>query len=135
MSTRISGQVTFLYYEDLAAPRKFYGQTLGLVPYMENDWVTLFYATPGATIGLVKASNSGTSASTKRSVVMVSLVTDDVAAWYRKLRCDASLRIVKHLYDHPGVPIRAFEIEDPAGYPVEFFQWLDPKQLPTGTAE
>jgi hypothetical protein len=129
MSTRICGQVTFMYYEHLAAPRKFYEQTLGLVPYMENEWVTLFQTASGATIGVVKSPNGGTSAATKRSVVMVSLVTDDVAAWYRKLRCDSSVRIVKHLYDHPGVPIRAFEMEDPAGFPVEFFQWLDPPRV------
>ena len=131
---RISGQVTFLYYGDLAAPRKFYGQTLGLVPYLENDWVTLYRTASGATVGLVKAPNSRTSAATKRSVVMVSLVTDDVEAWYRKLRRDGGVRIVKPLYDHPAVPIRAFEIEDPAGYPIEFFQWLDPaeaKSAPT----
>jgi hypothetical protein len=120
-----------MYYEDVAAPRKFYGQTLGLVPYLENEWVTLFHAASGATIGVVKVPNCCQSAATKRSVVMVSLVTDDVAAWYRKLRRDASVRIVKDLYDHPGVPIRAFEMEDPAGYTVEFFQWLDPTQLST----
>ena len=107
-------------------PRKFYGQTLGLVPYLESDWVILFHSASGATIGLVREPKSRASATAKRSVVMVSFVTDDVAAWYRKLRNDASVRIVKPLYDHPGVPIRAFEIEDPAGYPIEFFQWLDP---------
>jgi glyoxalase/bleomycin resistance protein/dioxygenase superfamily protein len=128
VGARISGQVTFLYYGDLAVPRKFYGQTLGLVPYLESDWVILFHVTSGATIGLVKAPKNRPSAAAKRSVVMVSLVTDDVAAWYRKLRNDASVRIVKPLYDHPSVPIRAFEIEDPAGYPIEFFQWLDPRR-------
>jgi predicted enzyme related to lactoylglutathione lyase len=132
MSTGLSGQVTFMYYEDLAAPRRFYGTTLGLVPYLENDWVILFHTASGATIGLVKAPNHRTSAVTKRSVVMVSLVTDDVEAWYRELTGDGSMRIVKPLYDHPGVPIRAFEIEDPAGYPVEFFQWLEPPQVSTG---
>jgi hypothetical protein len=132
--TRISGQVTFLYFGDLAAPRKFYGQTLGLVPYLENGWVTLYRTTSGATIGLVKAPNGRTSAAMKRSVVMVSLVTDDVEAWYRKLARDRGVRIVKPLYDHPGVPIRAFEIEDPAGYPIEFFQWIDPAQAKSAPA-
>ena len=134
MTVRISGQVTFMYYEDLAAPREFYGQTLGLVPYLENDWVTLFHAASGATLGLVKAQDSRPNAATKRSVIMVSLVTDDVAAWYRKLRSNASVRTVKDLYDHPGVPIRAFEIEDPEGYTIEFFQWLDPTSVSSDTA-
>lgn len=123
---RITGQVTFLYYKDLAAPRKFYGEVLGLTPYFETEWVTLFHTATGATIGLVKAPNSRATPAVKRSVVMVSLVTDDVAGWYRKLKLNGSVRIVKALYDHPAVPIRAFEVEDPAGYPVEFFQWLDP---------
>jgi extradiol dioxygenase family protein len=124
--TRISGQATFLYYKDLVAPRKFYTEVLGLVPYFETEWVTLYHPVAGATIGLVKEPGSDTSAKIKRSVVMVSLVTDDVAGWYRKLRHRRGVHIVKALYDHPAVPIRAFEIEDPAGYPVEFFQWLDP---------
>ncbi len=123
---RITGQVTFLYYDDLAAPRKFYGEVLGLVPYLDNDWVTLFHTASGATIGLVKSPNNHAGPATKRAVVMVSLVTDDVEGWYRKLRRNGTVRIVKAPDDHPGVPIRAFEVEDPAGYPVEFFQWLDP---------
>lgn len=124
---RISGQATFLYYKDLAAPRKFYSQVLGLVPYFESEWVTLYRPVAGATLGIVKEPSGGdTSAKIKRSVVMISLVTNDVAAWYGKLRHSRGVHIVKALYDHPAAPIRAFEIEDPAGYTVEFFQWLDP---------
>jgi hypothetical protein len=123
---RLTGQVTFLYYQDLTAPRKFYGKVLGLVPYLDTEWVVLFHTVSGSTIGIVKAPNGHVSSSTKRDVVMVSLVTDDVAAWYQKLSHDTNVHIVKALYDHPGVPIRAFEVEDPAGYPIEFFQWLDP---------
>ena len=69
----------------------------------------------------MKTPNGRTTAVMKRSVVMVSLVTDDVEAWYRKLGTIAACASSKPLYDHPGVPIRAFEIEDPAGYPIEFF--------------
>ena len=61
---------------------------------------------------------------------MVSFVTDDAAGWYEKLRHDPNVQIVKVLYDHPRVPIRAFELEDPAGYPVEFFQWLTAQGTP-----
>jgi Glyoxalase/Bleomycin resistance protein/Dioxygenase superfamily len=122
----LTGQVTFLYYKDLAAPRKFYAEELGLVPYLDTEWVVLFHTASGATLGIVKVPNGHLSASMKRAAVMVSLVTDDVAAWYRKLSQDPNVHIVKALYDHPAVPIRAFEVEDPAGYPIEFFQWLDP---------
>jgi len=122
--TSVSDQVTFLYYDDLAAPRKFYGEVLGLTPYFEREGVSLFHTTPGATIGLVKVRRTGVVPVVKRSVVMVSIVTNDVARWYQKLKRNPHIQIAKELYDHPRVPIRAFEVEDPAGYPVEFFQWL-----------
>ena len=122
----ITDQVTFLYYEDLAAPRQFYQQVLGLTPYYDKEWVSLYHTAPGASIGLVKMAQTNSSPAQRRAAVMVSIVTDDVAGWYGKLQHNPQARIVKALYDHPAVPIRAFEMEDPAGYPVEIFQWLTP---------
>jgi hypothetical protein len=127
-ANHITDQVTFLYYDDLAAPRKFYSQTLGLTPYFEKESVSLFRTAPGAAIGLVKVEHADTAPAVKRATVMVSIVTDDVAGWYARLRQDPSVHIVKPIYDHPQVPIRAFEMEDPGGYPVEFFQWLESPQ-------
>jgi len=72
---------TFLYYDDLTAPRRFYSETLGLAPYFEREGVSLFHPTPGATIGLVKVPRAGGTPTVKRSVVMVSIVTDDVGGW------------------------------------------------------
>ena len=126
--TSVTDQVTFLYYDDLTAPRKFYGETLGLTPYFEREGVSLYHPTPGATIGVVKVPGTGAAPPTKRSVVMVSIVTDDVAGWYKKLKQDPHIHIDKDLYDHPRVPIRAFEVEDPGGYPIEFFQWLSERR-------
>jgi catechol 2,3-dioxygenase-like lactoylglutathione lyase family enzyme len=131
-ANRITDQVTFLYYEDLAAARRFYCDTLGFTPYYENEWVSLLHTTTAATIGLVKLEHTNPAISSKRAVVMVSLVTDDAAGWYERLRQDPNVHIVKGLYDHPRVPIRAFELEDPAGYPVEFFQWLTAPGTPKG---
>ncbi len=122
----ITDQVTFLYYEDLAPPRQFYQQVLGLTPYYDKEWVSLYHTAPGASIGLVKMEHTNSSPPQRRAAVMVSIVTNDVAAWYGKLQHNPQARIVKPLYDHPAVPIRAFEMEDPAGYPVEIFQWLTP---------
>jgi hypothetical protein len=128
--SHITDQVTFLYYADLAPARRFYCDTLGLTPYFETEWVSLLHTTPAATIGLVKLDHTDATSSSKRALVMVSFVTDDAAGWYEKLRHDPSVHIVKDLYDHPRVPIRAFELEDPAGYPVEFFQWLTAQGTP-----
>jgi hypothetical protein len=119
----VQDQVTFLYYTDLEAPRRFYGALLGLSPYYETPWVTLYRSAPGATIGIVKRAHDRISADTKRDAVMVSIVTDDVESWYQRLRRGGQIKFEKAIYDHPDVPIRAFLIRDPAGYSVEFFEW------------
>lgn len=119
----VHDQVTFLYYTDLAAPRRFYGTVLGLTHYYETPWVTLYRTAPGATLGIVKAPDDQVSADAKRDAAMVSLVTSDVESWYRRLQGNAEVKIQKPIYEHPAVPIRAFLIRDPAGYSVEFFEW------------
>jgi hypothetical protein len=116
-------QVTFLYYTDLEAARRFYGTLLGLSPYYETPWVTLYRSAPGATIGIVRRADDRMPADTKRDAVMVSIVVDDVGSWYDRLSRDGQIKFEKEIYDHPAVPIRAFLIRDPAGYSVEFFEW------------
>jgi extradiol dioxygenase family protein len=119
----VHDQVTFLYYADLREPRRFYGEVLGLPHYYETLWVTLYRSSPGATIGIVQRTRDSMPADTKRDAVMVSIVTNDVNAWYQRLKRGGRVRFDKDIYDHPDVPIRAFLIRDPAGYSVEFFQW------------
>jgi extradiol dioxygenase family protein len=121
----VRDQVTFLYYADLAAPRRFYGALLGLSPYYETPWVTLYRSAPHATIGVVKRPDDQVSAEAKRDAVMVSIVTDDVESWYQQLKRGGQVKFEKEIYDHPQVPIRAFLIRDPAGYSVEVFEWRD----------
>lgn len=116
-------QVTFLYYPDLAAPREFYGKLLGLQSYYDQEWVSLYRVAAGASIGVVKASEAGVAPESKRDAVMVSIVTKDVDAWFKRLQGVTGVVMLKPLYDHPAVPIRAFLLQDPGGYSVEFFQW------------
>jgi predicted enzyme related to lactoylglutathione lyase len=120
---QVAGQVTFFYYTDLTEPRRFYGELLGVKPYYEKEWVSLFHTAAGATLGLVKTGTDNSSTN-KRAAVMLSIVTDDISAWYAKIRGNSRFHILKGPYDHPQVPIRAIEMEDPGGYPVEVFQWL-----------
>ena len=116
-------QVTFLYYANLAAPQEFYGKVLGLKSYYDQEWVSLYQVTVGATLGVVKASGAQIAADIKRDAVMVSIVTPNVDAWFARLRKSAAVVVLKDIYDHPVVPIRAFLLQDPGGYSIEFFEW------------
>ena len=58
-----------------------------------------------------------------KNAVMLRLVTPNVDAWYEQIRSKDGVVILKDLGDGGG--IRSFLLEDPGGYTVEFFQWLD----------
>jgi hypothetical protein len=54
---------------------------------------------------------------------MLSIVTSDVESWYELLTAKG-IKILSELSDSGSVPVKAFLVEDPEGYTVEFFQWI-----------
>ena len=50
---------------------------------------------------------------------------EDVDKWNEKVSAYPEIKYLKEIYNHDSVPIRAFLIEDPGGYTVEVFQWLN----------
>ncbi len=120
----IDSSITMFYYDDLAAPEAFYGGLLGLEKTFEEDWVKIYKVTETASVGLVRPGGEGAYHTTQaKNAVMLSIVTSDVEAWYRRLKA-AEVKFIKDI-ENPDVPIRAFLVEDPGGYTVEFFQWQD----------
>jgi hypothetical protein len=49
----ISGQVTFLYCNDLAKGSEFYSKLLGKKPSLDMDWVKIYPVTETFSVGLV----------------------------------------------------------------------------------
>jgi len=123
-SPGITEQYTMLYYNDMEAPRKFYGGLLGLTSTMEDEWLSLYRLTPASYIGVIKAGEDSWHKVQEKNAVMISIVSDDVDGWYQRIRQDSSVTILKEIYDNESVPIRAFLVQDPGGYTVEFFQWV-----------
>jgi catechol-2,3-dioxygenase len=113
-----------LYYTELEQAAQFYGQTLGLTATMNDDWVKLYEVIPGSLLGLVKAGGTAYHKTQDTNAVMVSIVTEDVDIWYAIVSDNPNIEILKPLYNHATVPIRAFLVADPGGYTVEIFQWL-----------
>ncbi len=113
-----------LYYTDLEPAARFYEQTLGLAAAMKDEWVQLYEVIPGSLIGLVKEGGTAHHTVQETNAVMVSIVTEDVDAWYGIVSENPDIRILKPIYNHASVPIRAFLLADPGGYTVEIFQWL-----------
>lgn len=120
----LSSQVTMFYYDDLDDAARFYGEQLGLERSFDAGWVIFFRTGPASSVGIVQRGTGAWHDPQPRNAVMLSLVTDDVDAWYRRVSGMDDLQLLKQLGDGGG--IRSFLVEDPGGYTVEFFQWLEP---------
>ncbi len=115
-----------LYYRELTAAATFYGETLGLEPVFRSDSALLYRLTPNSVIGLIREGEGAYHQVQEDNAVMVSIVVPDVDAWYERLASRDDVSILKPIANSSNNPIRAFLVEDPGGYTVEFFTWLSP---------
>ena len=120
----LDSQVTMFYYEDLGAAAAFYGDVLGLETELDWEWVKFFKTGPSSSVGIVREGEGAYHGVQETNAVMLSLVTTEIDAWYARLEGRDDLVFLKHIGDGGG--IRSFLLEDPGGYTVEFFQWLEP---------
>ena len=114
-----------LYYKDITEVVPFYEQTLGLPKTFNQDWVKIYRLTATSSVALVQEGEGSFHRAQADNAVMLSIVTEDVDAWYERLKQDQGIVFLKDIYNNEHAPIRAFLVEDPGGYSIEFFQWLN----------
>jgi catechol 2,3-dioxygenase-like lactoylglutathione lyase family enzyme len=117
--------VAFFYYSDLAPAAQFYEDLLGLEPVEDQGWARLYCVSDRAFLGIVDAAK-GYHPVRKESSVMLTLVTDDVEGWYRKLS-RAGVAIETSIQIHEDIGVKGFFLRDPGGYVVEIQSFLDPQ--------
>ena len=113
-------QVTFLPVADLSRSVQFYGTTLGLEEVLDQGDCRIYRVAGEAFIGVCARQ-----AAAPRDGVMVTLVSDDVDGWHRRLieagtRCDAP-----PTHNEKYQLYHAF-YRDPDGHILEVQQFLDP---------
>jgi hypothetical protein len=123
----IVSQTVMLYYDDLNAPETFYGEQLGLEKTRDFGWAKFFRVSAGAEVGIVKSGPGAYFTPQPRNAVMLSIVTSDVDAWYARLKSQHDIVFLVDIHTSDTAPIRNFMVQDPGGYAVEFFQWLEPR--------
>ncbi len=121
----IKENILMLYYKDISLVVPFYEETLGLAKTFNEDWVKIYRITPTSFVALVQEGEGSFHRAQAENAVMLSIVTEEVDAWYERLKRDQSIVFLKEIYDNQHAPIRAFLVEDPGGYSIEFFQWLN----------
>ena len=114
----IEAGITFLKVRDLASSSDFYGRTLGLSLVLDQGGCHIFKLTPTSFVGVCERDSAPSSN------LIVTIVTQDVDAWYERLSsagvaCDAPPR------DNADYRIYHFFFEDPDGHVIEVQRFWD----------
>jgi predicted enzyme related to lactoylglutathione lyase len=118
----ISSQISWVYTRDLEGTSEFYAAILGLECLRDEGSARIFRTAPGACIGVCEAYADRV---VEPRGCMISIVTDEVDAWYRRLR-ERGLEIDQPPHRLEAFGIYTFFVEDPNGYVIEFQQFLRP---------
>jgi catechol 2,3-dioxygenase-like lactoylglutathione lyase family enzyme len=118
-------QLTFFPVRDLAATRDFYGRDLGL--RLERDQGScLIFAVGGAYVGFcASAAPEGSTPAESCAGLIVTFVTDEVDAWYGRLR-RLGIETEGAPRTHPDFGIYHFFARDPDGYRIEVQRFDEP---------
>ena len=115
----INRQISWVYTQELDSTAKFYAEVLGLSCIRESPGARIFETAANAAIGVCSVF-AGRVVEPKGG--MISIVTDDVDAWYRRL-IDNGADIEQPPRRLPRFAIYSFFVTDPNGYVIEFQQF------------
>jgi len=125
-STRcILSQITFLYYHELEPVDRFYRDVIGLELLEDQGWGKIYSIGRGAFLGIV-AGEKGFHQPQDENAVLVTLVVDDVFAWYDYLE-GQGVNLLTPVRDVQDIEVRGFFLADPGGYTLEIQQFLNPE--------
>ena len=116
----IERQISWVYTHELDTTAEFYADKIGLKCLRDEGGARIFATADNAAIGVCQAF-------AERVVEprggMISIVTDDVDAWYRQL-LDRGVEIEQAPHRLEQFGIYSFFVTDPNGYVIEFQQFL-----------
>lgn len=119
----IDQQVTFLYSSDLAKTAVFYQKILQMRLVLDQGSCQIFQTTPTAFLGFCARLGSHLEDDGRRHVIL-TLVSDQVDAWYKYL-IGQEVEIEKAPTLNKTFNIYHLFIRDPNGYLIEIQQFLD----------
>ena len=117
----ISGQISWVYTQDLDSTAYFYAEVLGLKCSRDEGTARIFATGDNAWIGVCQAFADRV---VEPKGGMISIVSDDVDAWYHRL-VDIGLSIDQPPHRLEQFGIYTFLVKDPNGYLIEFQQFVD----------
>jgi catechol 2,3-dioxygenase-like lactoylglutathione lyase family enzyme len=117
----VSGQITFLYTNNLSATADFYENTVGLELALDQRACRIYKTAPAAFLGFCHREEI----SKDHQDIIITLVTPEVDLWH-KLFIQRGVSIEKPPALNPKFQIYHFFFRDPNGYLIEVQEFLDP---------
>jgi catechol 2,3-dioxygenase-like lactoylglutathione lyase family enzyme len=115
--------ITFFYYEDILAVAPFYEEVLELELVLDQGLARIYRIAGNAYFGIVDG-NKGHIKHQPKSAALLTIVTEEVAAWHEKLKKIGVTGLSDILR---GNYCEHFFFEDPAGYAVEIQRFHNPE--------
>lgn len=122
----VQSQITFLYYRHIEPAASFYEEIMGFELVEDQGWAKIYRVGGTAYVGIV-AGEKGFHSPQEANAVLVTLVVDDVAAWYEHLKSQG-VRMLSTLEHRHEIGIRCFFLQDPGGYTLEVQRFMNPRQ-------
>ena len=116
--------ITFLTYEDMAVGDHFYRVVLGLPLIEDQGWAKVYRIHGAANVGIVEARR-GPVDKPVGSGALLSIVVEDVDAWYEILRDEPTIELLGPPAMVGNIPVYSFFLKDPAGYHIEIQSFTD----------
>jgi predicted enzyme related to lactoylglutathione lyase len=123
--TPVSSQITFLYFDDLISAAPFFEDVLKLEIVDRQEAAKIYRIAGGAFLGIVDGAKGHWRAQAQ-SAVLITLVVDDVKAWYDDLK-QKGLKMLTAIQKPEIAPVECFFFEGPGGYHFEVQRFLDPE--------
>jgi len=117
--TDISMQISWVYTQDLDSTAEFYADALGLECIRDEGAARIFATAASAAIGVCCAFENRV---VEPKGGMISIVTDDVDTWYRRL-VEKGITVAGPPHRLEQFGIYTFFVTDPNGYVIEFQQF------------
>ncbi|MBN1485378.1 MAG: VOC family protein [Chloroflexia bacterium] len=125
MPKAFQSQITFFYYHDLQPAVDFYEQVMGLECVEDQGWAKIYRTGGNAFLGLVDGSR-GFFQAQEKNAALLTLVVDDVEAWYSYLQAQGA-HLLRELKYHEDIQVQGFFLQDPGGYVIEIQAFLKPE--------
>ena len=121
----VASQITFFYYRDLEPIAHFYEEVMGFERMEDQGWAKIYRVNGRAFMGIVDEQR-GFHRAQERNAVLLTLVVDDVWAWYTYLKSQG-IEVPKEPAISEQIKVEYFFFQDPGGYVIEIQRFVKPE--------